>query len=126
MKMSTILKRFENPDSKVTFEKGSFAVIEVAGVTLGLASYDPGWKWSTHLRPENGPSTCQVEHVGFVLSGRAVAAMDDGTLIEMKAGDAFYIPPGHDSWVAGDEPYVSLHISGAEQYAGTKRTGRSK
>ena len=58
-----------------------------------------------------------VEHVGLVLSGRATAAMDDGRIVEMKAGDLFYIEPGHDSWVVGNEPYVSLHFLGAGQYA---------
>jgi quercetin dioxygenase-like cupin family protein len=61
-----------------------------------------------------------VEHVGMVLSGRATAAMDDGRVIEMKAGHIFYIAPGHDSWVVGDEPYVSLPLLGAGQYAAHK------
>jgi mannose-6-phosphate isomerase-like protein (cupin superfamily) len=58
-----------------------------------------------------------VEHVGMVVSGRAVAAMDDGRQIEMRPGDVFHVPPGHDSWVVGDEPYVSLHFLGADEYA---------
>jgi mannose-6-phosphate isomerase-like protein (cupin superfamily) len=60
---------------------------------------------------------CEVEHVGLVISGRATAAMADGSIIEMKAGDIFYIPPGHDSWVVGDEPYISIHMLGAADYA---------
>ena len=64
-----------------------------------------------------GQRICHVEHVGMVVSGCATAAMDDGTIIEMRAGDIFYVPPGHDSWVVGDEPYVSLHFLGAEDYA---------
>jgi quercetin dioxygenase-like cupin family protein len=64
-----------------------------------------------------GKTSCDVEHVGYVVSGRATAAMDDGRVIEMKAGDFFYIAPGHDSWVVGNEPYVSLHFLGAEKYA---------
>jgi uncharacterized cupin superfamily protein len=55
------------------------------------------------------------------VSGRATAARDDGRVIEMKAGDVFYIAPGHDSWVVGDEPYVSLHFLGAELYAQQKK-----
>jgi quercetin dioxygenase-like cupin family protein len=66
---------------------------------------------------QTGQTSCQVEHVGLVLSGRAVAAMDDGREIVMSEGDFFYIPPGHDSWVVSDEPYVSLHIMGSEEYA---------
>ena len=57
-------------------------------------------------------------------SGRATAAMDDGRVIEMKAGDVFYIAPGHDSWVVGDEPYVSLHFMGANEYAQRKNRAR--
>jgi quercetin dioxygenase-like cupin family protein len=64
-----------------------------------------------------GTPSCEIEHVGLVLSGQAVARMDDGTERVMKAGDFFYVPPGHDSWVVGDEPYVSLHILGSESYA---------
>src|SRR6266852_2928349 len=68
-----------------------------------------------------GAKSCAAEHVGMVLSGRATAAMDDGRVIEMKAGDVFYIAPGHDSWVVGKEPYVSVHLMGADAYASAKR-----
>ena len=66
---------------------------------------------------EGGVGVAQVEHVGLVLSGQAVTKMDDGPELVMKSGDLFYVPPGHDSWVVGDEPYVSLHILGSEHYA---------
>lgn len=59
----------------------------------------------------------QVEHVDLVLSGQAITRMDDGTERPMKTGDFFYVPPGHDSWVIGVEPYVSLHIIGSKGYA---------
>ena len=110
-----ILKRFENPDEIRTFEKGKFELLRLGGMTIGRATYQPGWKWSEHVG--NGQKSCMVEHVGLVLSGRATAAMDDGRVIEMKPGDAFYISPGHDSWVVGNEPYVSLHVMGADHYA---------
>ena len=102
-----ILKRFEQPDEVRTFEKGKFELVQVGGMTIGRASYEPGWKWSVHVGAACGMKTCQVEHVGLVVSGRATAAMADGRIIEMKPGDLFYIAPGHDSWVVGDEPYVS-------------------
>jgi quercetin dioxygenase-like cupin family protein len=89
-------------------------------MTIGRATYEPGWKWSEHVGPSVGRTSCNVEHVGIVFSGRATAAMDDGTIYELKAGDVFYIPPGHDSWVLGDEPYVSLHLAGAADYASHK------
>jgi uncharacterized RmlC-like cupin family protein len=112
-----ILKRFEAPDEVVTFEKGRFEKITLGGITIGRATYEPGWKWSTHIGSRTGASLCQVEHVGLVVSGRATAAMEDGSVIEMRTGDLFYIPPGHDSWVVGNENYVSLHFIGAEEYA---------
>jgi mannose-6-phosphate isomerase-like protein (cupin superfamily) len=112
-----ILKRFEQPDEVRTFEKGKFEVIHIGGMTIGRATYEPGWKWSVHVGAAAGAKTCLVEHVGLVIAGRATAAMENGSIIEMKAGDMFYIPPGHDSWVVGDEPYVSLHFMGAGEYA---------
>lgn len=115
-----ILKRFENPDEVRTFEKGKFELIQIGGMTIGRATYEPGWKWSLHVGKAQGAKSCQVEHVGVVISGRATAAMDDGRVIEMKPGDVFYIAPGHDSWVVGDEPYVSLHLMGASDYAQQK------
>jgi quercetin dioxygenase-like cupin family protein len=115
-----ILKRFEKPDEVRTFEKGKFELVHIGGVTIGRATYEPGWKWSLHVGKAAGAKSCMVEHVGLVVSGRATAAMDDGHVMEIKAGDVFYIAPGHDSWVVGEEPYVSLHFLGAEQYAKSK------
>lgn len=113
-----ILKRFESPDETRVLAKGKFDIVRLGGMTIGRATYEPGWKWSEHVGPGIGEARCSVEHVGLVVSGTATAAFDDGTVIEMKAGDLFYIPPTpHDSWVVGDEPYVSLHFQGADHYA---------
>jgi mannose-6-phosphate isomerase-like protein (cupin superfamily) len=118
MNVDVILKRFENPDEVRTFEKGKFELVKVGGMTLGRATYEPGWKWSEHVGPASGATHCHVEHVGMVVSGCATAAMAGGKIIEMRAGDVFYIPPEpHDSWVVGEEPYVSLHFLGADHYA---------
>jgi quercetin dioxygenase-like cupin family protein len=117
-----ILKRFEKADEIREFEKGKFELINIGVMTIGRATYDPGWKWSEHMGKALGKKSCEVEHVGLVISGRATAAMDDGRVIEMKAGDVFYIAPGHDSWVIGQEPYVSLHLMGAREYAAKKRS----
>ena len=111
------LINWDHPTEVRTFEKGRFEVYQVGPTTLGRATYEPGWKWSEHVGAQTGAPSCQVEHVGLVLSGAAVAKMDDGTEKVMRAGDFFYVPPGHDSWVVGDEPYVSLHIVGSEMYA---------
>ena len=113
----TVLKRFTSPDETRTFEKGRFEVVRMGAMTVGRASYEPGWKWSAHVGAALGKTMCQVEHVGMVVSGRAAVLMEDGTYYEMSAGDVFYVAPGHDSWVVGDEPYVSLHFMGADQYA---------
>ncbi|HZP24850.1 MAG TPA: cupin domain-containing protein [Terriglobales bacterium] len=115
-----ILKRFDHPDDVRTFEKGKFELVHLGGMTIGRATYEPGWKWSEHVGRASGAKSCMVEHVGMVIAGRATAAMDDGRVIEMRAGDVFYIPPGHDSWVLGDEPYVSLHFLSAGDYARNK------
>jgi hypothetical protein len=119
--LEVVLKRFESPDEIRTFEKGKFEIVRIGRKTIGRATYQPGWRWSTHVGPTVGTGRCNVEHVGLVLSGCATAAMDDGTIHELRPGTLFHIPPGppgHDSWVVGDEPYVSLHFSGADDYAG--------
>ena len=118
--VGVILKRFEQPDEVREFELGKFEVVRIHSMTISRATYQPGWKWSEHVGGPLDQSHCQVEHVGMVLSGCATAAMADGRVIEMRAGELFYIPPGppgHDSWVVGDEPYVSLHFLGADHYA---------
>ena len=113
-----ILKRFDNPDELRTFDKGTFELLEIGGMTIGRATYQPGWRWSKDVGAALGELHCHVEHVGVVVSGRATAAMTNGEIVEMHPGDVFYVPPlPHDSWVVGDEPYVSLHFLGAASYA---------
>lgn len=115
---SVILKRFEEPDEVREMSKGRFEIVHIGGMTIGRATYEPGWKWSVDVGPSVGAERCEVEHVGLVLRGTAKAALEDGRVIELRAGLLFYIPPiPHDSWVVGDEPYVSLHFLGADRYA---------
>jgi len=86
-------------------------------MTIGRATYEPGWKWSEHIGPAAGQTHCQVEHLGLVVSGHATAAMQNGIVYDLAAGALFYIPAEpHDSWVVGDQPYVSLHFIGADKY----------
>ncbi len=114
---SSILRRFEDPDEVRLFEKGRFEIVRIGGLTVGRASYVPGWKWSVHVAPVAGSALCDVEHVGLVVSGSAVAAFQDGSVMELTKGQLFYIPAvPRDSWVVGDEPYVSLHFLGADHY----------
>jgi hypothetical protein len=116
--MGMILKRFDHPDEVREMTLGKFEIIRIGGMTIGRATYQPGWHWSEHVGRELGQKRCQVEHVGMVVAGAATAAFTDGRIIEMRAGDLLYVPPEpHDSWVLGDEPYVSLHFMGADHYA---------
>src|ERR687898_3153383 len=112
-----LLRRFEQPDEVREFPLGRFELVHIGGMTIGRATYQPGWKWSQHVGPTVGADRCTVEHVGLVLAGTATVAFDD-RVIEMHAGQLFYVPPvPHDSWVVGSDPYVSLHFLGADRYA---------
>jgi len=115
--MDLSLINLDEPGEVRTFEKGRFEVYEIGPMTVGRATYEPGWVWSEHVGAASGETSCQAEHVGLVVSGRAAVRMADGEERVMASGDWFYVPPGHDSWVVGDEPYVSLHILGGQSYA---------
>jgi quercetin dioxygenase-like cupin family protein len=115
--LGVVLKRFDRPDEIREMPKGRFEIVHLGGVTVGRATYQPGWRWSEHVGPAVGAGRCSVEHVGLVLSGVATVAFDD-RVIELRPGELFYVPPvPHDSWVVGNDPYVSLHFLGAERYA---------
>ena len=115
--MDLTLLNLDEPTATRTFEKGHFEVYEVGPMTLGRATYEPGWRWSEHVGAALGQGSCDVSHIGLVLSGRNRIEMDDGRVFEVGAGDLFEIGPGHDSVVVGDEPYVSIHLLGADSYA---------
>jgi hypothetical protein len=117
VRADAILRRFDAPDEVRDVPLGRFEVVHIGGLTIGRASYEPGWIWSEHVGKAIGQRSCQVEHVGLVVSGRNRVLMDDGREFEMGPGDLFAIGPGHDSIVLGDEPYVSLHFVGASAYA---------
>ena len=105
-----IMKRFDSPDQVREFDKGKFEIIDMEKMTIGKATYAPGWKWSIDVSPLSGTQFCEVEHLGMVLSGSATVAFENGEI--------FYVSPlPHDSWVVGDDEYVSLHFIGAEKYA---------
>lgn len=111
------VRRFDRPDERREFPLGRFALLEIGGMSIGRAEYEPGWRWSEHVGRELGQRWCPVEHVGMVISGRNRIEMEDGRSVEVGPGDLFEIGPGHDSVVIGDEPYVSIHLHGAERYA---------
>jgi len=112
-----IIKSFGAPDETRILEKGKFELVKIGSMTIGRASYEPGWKWSEHVGSVAGTARCEIEHVGLIISGRAPVVMNDGTEIELRPGDVFFIGPGHDSWVVGDELSESLHFLGADEYA---------
>jgi hypothetical protein len=109
--------RTGEPDEVRTFELGRLELYRVGSMVIGRAIYEPGWRWTQHVRPLVDTELCEVAHVGLVVSGSAGVLMADGTDVVLRAGDFFAIPSGHDSWVIGDEQYVSLHLLGADAYA---------
>jgi len=101
-----------------SFDKGKLEVVQVGEATVSRATLQPGWKWSECVKPIAGTSTCEVEHRGYVVSGRLLVRMDNGTETEIGAGDAYSIDPGHDAWVVGEEAYVGIDFSpGMAKYA---------
>jgi len=113
-------KTFARPDETRSFEKGRMDVITLGGVVFGRATFEPGWKWSTCVKPVVKTESCQVAHLGYQISGRMHVVMDDGTAREVGPGEVCSIPPGHDAWVIGNEPVVILDIAGAGDYAKPK------
>ena len=90
--IDVILKRFETPDEVRHMVKGRFELVRIGGLTIGRATYEPGWRWSEHVGPALGAKRCTIEHVGLVLAGTATAAFDDGRVIELRAGELFPHP----------------------------------
>jgi quercetin dioxygenase-like cupin family protein len=111
-------KRFDDPDETRPFQgKGNVKVVNIGNGVVGLATFEPGWKWSEHVKPIAGTDSCQAAHVGYVLSGRQTILMDDGTQLEIGPGDVVSIPAGHDGWTTGNEPCVVLDFAGMANYA---------
>jgi class 3 adenylate cyclase len=96
------------PDETLSLEKGSASTVRLGEMVVGRLVLEPGWRWSEHVRPTVGTTSCQFHHVGLALSGAMDGRMDDGTEFEVRPGDIFDVPPGHDNWVVGDEPLVAV------------------
>lgn len=116
-KRELVVKGFTSADETRLFEKGRMDVVTVGGVTFGRGTFEPGWRWSTCVKPIVKTESCQTSHLGYQISGRMHVEMDDGTEREVGPGEVCAIPPGHDAWVVGNEPVVILDIAGAEHYA---------
>ncbi len=107
-------KSLDTPDRTLTPDHARMEFVTVDGATFMRATHQPGWRWSTHLKPQTQNESCQVPHTGVVLSGRMHFVMDDGQELEVGPGDAHSVGPGHDAWVVGDEPCVILnYVAGA-------------
>lgn len=115
--MELEVRRLDSPDEVTELDKGRLEVVTAGGVTVGRATYEPGWRWSEHVGSRVGTTRCAVAHVVLVVTGRMAIEMDDGRRVEVGPGDLCSVPPGHDAWVLGDEPYTSLHLVGADAYA---------
>ena len=113
-------KNLSRPDEKRTFDKGRVELVTVGGITFGRATFEPGWKWSTCVKPIVKTESCEAPHLQYHVSGRIHVVMDDGTEKEFVPGDVSLIPPGHDAWVVGNEPVVVIDISGMIDYAKEK------
>jgi class 3 adenylate cyclase len=110
-------KQFDHPDEVRTVEKGRIELVELGELAVGRAIFEPGWRWSDHVKSIVGTDSCQVHHVGYVVSGHLHVEMTDGASIELVGGDTFEVPPGHDAWVVGDEPWVSVDYAGRRLFA---------
>lgn len=111
------VKSLDRPEETRHFEKGRVDLAHVGESVVGRATFQPGWKWSECVKPLAGTDLCQQTHIGYVISGRMAILMADGTLKEVGPGDAMYCPPGHDAWVIGNEPVVTLDFAGMATYA---------
>ncbi len=115
---SVEIKSFDSPDEVRAFEgKGQAKVVDIGGQTVGRGTFEPGWRWSENVKPIAGTDSCQVSHLGYVISGRMKVMMDDGSEGEIGPGDVCAIPPGHDAEVVGDVPCEMVDFGEFGDYA---------
>jgi hypothetical protein len=114
-KMET--KSFGVPDEVRKFDKGKVELVNIGGATVGRAVFEPGWRWSTSVKPIVNTKSCEAPHFQYHVSGTIRVLMDDGTEKELKAGDVSLLPSGHDAWVVGNEPAVVVDFQGMVDYA---------
>jgi len=107
----------KNPDEVRKFSNGKMEIANLGDAVIARITVEPGWKWSKDVKPIVHTNSCQMTHTGYTISGRMRVRMDDGTEQEFGPGDATYVPPGHDAWVIGNEPFVAIDITGGKEYA---------
>lgn len=110
------IKKLDEPDEIRDLPKTHIEIVNINETTIMRATFQPGWKWSECVKTAVNTKSCQVSHLNYVISGKMMIAMDDGTQKEMGAGDFAEIPPGHDAWVIGNEPCVLIDFSGGRTY----------
>jgi len=117
-KMET--KSMNRPDEVRSFDKGKVELVKIGGATVGRAIFQPGWKWSESVKPLVKTKSCEAPHFQYHVSGTLRVKMDDGTEVDLKAGDVSLLPSGHDAWVVGNEPAVVVDFQGMVDYAKDK------
>ena len=115
------VKSFGSPEETREFPKGKVELVKVGGAMIGRATFQPGWKWSSSVQPIAKTKSCEAPHFQYHVSGVLKIKMDDGTILECKAGDISYLPMGHDAWVVGNEPVVVVDFQGMIDYAREKK-----
>jgi hypothetical protein len=110
-------KSFHKPEESRKFEKGRLDLINVGGGTVGRGRFEPGWKWSTHVKPIANTKSCMAPHLQYHVSGVLHVVMDDGTERDIGPGEISSLPPGHDAWVVGNEPVEVIDFQGMVDYA---------
>jgi hypothetical protein len=113
--MSVTSTSVDTPDRTMDFEHGTARAMRAGAFTITRNTFRPGWRWSTDVRAIAGTESCQVHHIGFMLSGRLHVRSNDGGEAEINAGEAYEIEPGHDGWVVGDEPVESVEFGPAPE-----------
>ncbi|MGE5471050.1 MAG: cupin domain-containing protein [Bacteroidota bacterium] len=111
------VRSHSSADEVRTPHKTRVEVVKLDGVTIGRFNFEPGWKWSECIKPVVATEHCQVPHIGYAVSGKITVRMLDGTEKTINAGDSYTIPPGHDAWVEGDQPFVGIEVMSAGSYA---------
>ena len=116
-------QRFQDSTDVRRFPNGKVEVVELDDRAVGRMTYEPGWRWSVDVKPLAGTDSCQFHHVGMTISGRLRVQMTDGTELEVGPGEVFEFPPGHDAWVIGDVPWVSVDFEAVRRYGRALDTG---
>lgn len=121
-----LLKSLERPDELIEFPRSRARLVDLGDLTVGEIVTEPGWRWSTHVRPTVGGEWCQARHVGVVVSGKLGVTFPDGTELQFAPNDVFDIPPGHDGYTIGDEQCVQIEWAGLRAWAGFPTGIRSR